>query len=205
MTIEPLTPERRRQQTRQYLLEAAARVFEARGFYGASLDEVASAAGFTKGAVYSNFDGKDDLFLALLEQRYNEDVAALRATLEASDVPPEDRLSDFVALLRGERGRGAWERWGLLYQEFCLYALRHPTAREKLVEFDQQMARAIASAIETGHMRRGAEPAAPAVRLARVVLAFNRGIGMMQALEPEAIDDELLETAVSFIARALGT
>ena len=67
MTLEPLTPERRRQQTRDYLLQAAAQVFAERGFHGASLDEVAAAAGFTKGAVYSNFKNKEDLFLALLE------------------------------------------------------------------------------------------------------------------------------------------
>jgi AcrR family transcriptional regulator len=67
MAFEPLTPDRRRQQTRELLLEAAAKVLSERGYHGASLDEVASVAGFTKGAVYSNFKNKEDLFLALLD------------------------------------------------------------------------------------------------------------------------------------------
>ena len=88
MPIEPLTAERRRQQTREYLLHAAAQVFAERGFHEATIDEVASAAGFTKGAVYSNFKNKEDLFLALLEDAYARDTAAIKETLGASDVPP---------------------------------------------------------------------------------------------------------------------
>src|SRR5258708_19886673 len=85
--LEPLTPERRRQQTRDYLLAAAAQVFAERGFHGATLDEVAAVAGFTKGAVYSNFNSKDDLFLALLESRYESETTSLRAYLDAADRP----------------------------------------------------------------------------------------------------------------------
>src|SRR5271165_3793460 len=99
MSLQPLTPERRRQQTRDHLLAAAAEVFAARGFHGASLDEVAAVAGFTKGAVYSNFKNKEDLFLALFKANYDREMAALRATLEASEMPPETRLTDFVTLI----------------------------------------------------------------------------------------------------------
>src|SRR5438093_937347 len=67
--VRKLTPEMRREQTRAYLLEAAAAVFAARGFHGASLDEIAEAAGFTKGAIYSHFQSKADLFLALQKER----------------------------------------------------------------------------------------------------------------------------------------
>src|ERR1035438_3365086 len=98
MALEPLTPERRRQRTREHLLAAAAEVFAERGFHGASLDEVAAVAGFTKGAVYSNFKNKEDLFLALFKANYDREMDALRVTLQASEVPPEARLSDFVAL-----------------------------------------------------------------------------------------------------------
>src|SRR5580658_3699842 len=101
MALQPLTPERRRQQTREHLLAAAAEVFAERGFHGASLDEVAAVAGFTKGAVYSNFRNKEGLFLALFQAIYRHEMEALRATLdEPSEVPPESRLPDFVALIR---------------------------------------------------------------------------------------------------------
>src|SRR5580693_3466877 len=106
MTLEPLTADRRRQQTRDHLLAAAADVFAERGFHGASLDQVAAAAGFTKGAVYSNFKNKDDLFLALIEAAYSREMAALRETLEGSEVPAGERLGDFVRIVRDELDRG---------------------------------------------------------------------------------------------------
>ena len=106
---------------------AAARVFAEHGFHGATLDEVAAAAGFSKGAVYSNFKNKEDLFLALLEANDAQEMADLRATLNASDVPPEARLSDFVALISSSPGNMPND-WGALYLEFCLYATRNPAA-----------------------------------------------------------------------------
>src|SRR5947208_6787622 len=71
MPVQPLTPERRRELTRTALVEAAADVFAKRGFDGASLEEIAEAAGFSRGAIYSNFGSKEDLMLAVVE-RYNE-------------------------------------------------------------------------------------------------------------------------------------
>src|SRR5271168_2584331 len=102
MNFEPLTPERRRQQTREHLLAAAAQVFGERGFHGASLDEVAAVAGFTKGAVYSNFKNKEDLFLALFKANYDREMDALRTSLSSSEVPPEARISEFVHLIRDQ-------------------------------------------------------------------------------------------------------
>src|SRR5918996_3044348 len=84
LTFEPLTPERRRAMTRQHLLEAAAIVFARKGFHEATLDEVAATAGFSKGAVYSNFKSKDDLFLALLDDRIDRQFAVVSEVLETS-------------------------------------------------------------------------------------------------------------------------
>src|SRR5436309_15819984 len=67
--LRRLTPEVRRQQTRDCLLEAAAAVSAARGYQGGSLAEIAEAAGFTTGAIYSNFGSKEDLFLAVVKRR----------------------------------------------------------------------------------------------------------------------------------------
>src|SRR5688500_16623682 len=80
-SLEPLTPDRRRAMTREHLLDAAGIVFARDGFHGASLDDVASTAGFTKGAVYSNFKSKEDLLLALMDkhisQQFDEIIGAL--------------------------------------------------------------------------------------------------------------------------------
>ena len=72
--MEPLTRARRREMTREHLMDAAATVFARDGFHAASLDDVAALAGFTKGAVYSNFKSKDDLFLAVFDHRLNREA-----------------------------------------------------------------------------------------------------------------------------------
>jgi AcrR family transcriptional regulator len=202
MTFEPLTPERRRQQTREYLLQAAARVFAERGFHGASLDEVAAAAGFTKGAVYSNFKNKEDLFLALLEANQQREMDALYATLNASDVLPEARLPDFVNLIREEiRDLGA--NWDILNQEFALYAMRNPGAREKLAEFESATIEKVAELMGAERTRRGSEPLEHPDHVARIIVALFRGIGIMRALDADVVDESFLETTMSFLAQGL--
>jgi len=201
MAIEPLTPERRRQQTREYLLKAAEQVFAERGFHGASLDEVAALAGFTKGAVYSNFKNKEDLFLALLESHYQQELAAVRATLEHAD-SPASQLSEFATLL-GDQAKTLGDNWTMLYEEFCLYAMRNPTAREKLAAFDALDVDSVADIIEAERARYGMEPIESARQAARIVVALMRGIGIMRAIVPDAVDQAFLEAAMAFVARAM--
>lgn len=202
MPLEPLTAERRRQQTREYLLRAAAQVFAERGFHEATLDEVAAAAGYTKGAVYSNFKNKEDLFLALLEDAYARDMAAIKKTLEASDVPPEARLGDFVQMMRGEMEYVP--NLGALYLEFHLYALRNPTARERMNELERADVRAIADILESERTQREIEIDEPVERTARIIVALFRGISMMRTSDPEMAGEDLLEGAIAFVSRGLG-
>jgi len=202
--IEPLTPDRRRQQTRDHLLAAAAQVFAERGFHGASLDEVAAVAGFTKGAVYSNFRNKEGLFLSLFKANYDRGMEALRATLEEpSEVPPESRLPDFVAMIR-EQTREAGGTFAVLFQEFWLYAVRNPAAREQLTRLEDENVRAIAEIIEAERIRQGLEPLDSAERIARIIVMLFRGIGLLGVLQPEVADETLIESAISLVARGLG-
>src|SRR3954451_23684889 len=203
VVLEKLTPERRRQQTREHLLAAATQVFAALGFHGATLDQVARAAGFTKGAVYSNFKSKDDLFLALIEHHLDQSMKALRATLDASDVPPEGRLADFVALLR-QQFTDSPESWQELYQEVCTYATRNKRARRALMALDEATAKTIAELIEIGRQRMDVELPEPPLQVARVILALDRGIASTRALDPDAVDEAFLQTVMSLLARALG-
>ncbi len=202
MAFEPLTPERRRQQTREYLLQAAAQVFAERGFHGASLDEVAAAAGFTKGAVYSNFKNKEDLFLALLEAAREREMDALHATLEASDIPPEARLPDFVTLIR-DQTKDLGDNWDILYQEFALYAMRNPAAREKLAEFDAASISEVADLISAERAREGFEPLPNPEHLAKIIVALFHGINLMRAFDGGTMDESFLETVMSFLAQGL--
>jgi AcrR family transcriptional regulator len=203
MNLEPLTAERRRQQTRDHLLQAAAQVFAERGFHGTSLDEVAAVAGFTKGAVYSNFKNKEDLFLALIEAAYAREMAALKETLEASEIPPDARLGDFVGLIRTQFDQMP-DNWGTLNLEFSLYALRNPAARERLNELQRADIRGVADIIASQQAHLGVDAEAWAENAARIITALFRGIGLMQALEPEAVGADLLEDALTFVGRGLG-
>ncbi len=201
--LEPLTPERRRLMTREHLLKSAAQVFAEKGFHGASMDEVAARAGFSKGAVYSNFRNKEDLFLDLLGWIYAQAIEALRETIGSVDTPAESRLSDFVDLIRGQR-LAAGADWSILYEEFHLYALRNPAARARLAELDRQDVEEVASVIEAERERQGFQPVESSIDAARIVIALMKGIGMMRSLEPELEeDDAFLATVMEFTARGL--
>src|SRR5262249_52878962 len=131
MPLEPLTPERRREMTRSHLLEAAAEVFQEQGFHGATLDEVARRAGFTKGAVYSNFKSKDDLFLAVMDDRIERQFAVAAEVLESG---PHDEAEQRPRVQQLLHTRDFFwdEARSALYLEFILYARRNPDAAEKL-------------------------------------------------------------------------
>jgi AcrR family transcriptional regulator len=203
MPLEPLTPERRRQQTREQLLQAAAQVFAQRGYRGATLDEVATVAGFTKGAVYSNFENKEDLFLALFKADAERGMDALQATLDRSDVPGIARLTDFVTLVRN-LPEPTDSTLGLLYLEFLLYAVRHPSARDQLRRIDEEATETLAQIIEEERRRQGIEPLASPAESARLVEALFRGIGLLALTEPDVVDDAFIESAITFVARGLG-
>ena len=201
MSREPLTPERRRQQTRDYLLKAAAEVFADQGFNGVSLDEVAAAAGFSKGAVYSNFTNKEDLLMALLESIYEEEMQSLHSVLGDSELPPEARLSDFVDLIWNGQPS---DKGTPLYLEFCLYAKSNDDLRKRLAELDRAYAQAIADIIETGRLRMGVTSTESALSVAEILLALFHGIGLLRVVDPLEVDREFVETTLAFVARALG-
>ena len=84
MTTARLTRAERREQTRDDLIAAADRLFVEGGFHATSLDQIAAAAGYTKGAVYSNFASKEDLFFAVYERRAEVSQAQMRELAAAT-------------------------------------------------------------------------------------------------------------------------
>ena len=91
-----LTQAQRKQRTRADLVATARTVFIERGFHGASLDEIAERAGYSKGAVYSNFTGKDDLFLAVLESVY-ADIRQAEQALHLDEIEPVEAIRRLVS------------------------------------------------------------------------------------------------------------
>ncbi|MEX2254363.1 MAG: TetR/AcrR family transcriptional regulator [Acidimicrobiia bacterium] len=201
MSLEPLTPERRRAMTREHLLEAAAVVFARNGFHGSSLDEVASAAGFTKGAVYSNFTSKEDLFVALLDDRIDRQFVAFSAGLEAMSDITIDQMPEVRDLI----DQLVWDdQWTALYLEFVLYAARNPDAREKLVESSQRAQESVARIIEQQYSRRNETPPFPITSLAMISELLFTGLGIEHLVNPAGVSDDRLESVLEFLYITMG-
>lgn len=134
--LVPVTPSRvrrtraeQRAETRRRLLEAAARVFVRRGYEAASVEEIAETAGFTRGAVYSNFRDKDDLYVTFLEERMAEKVTQIGTAVAG--------ISEWSERRRVLRECFIGHRWEdpetpVLYAELQLAAARHPVLRRRL-------------------------------------------------------------------------
>jgi AcrR family transcriptional regulator len=193
-----LTPERRREMTRRHLLEAAALVFADKGFHGATLDEVAAAAGFTKGAVYSNFKSKDDLFLALLDDRIERQFAVTVEVLESGPHERAEQLPRMRELLHG--GTFFWDdNWTVLYLEFVSYAIRNPEARAKLVARAERERSAVAALIDREHANAGSVPERSPREFAEISLALFNGLGMARLIDPSAVTNDTLDVALDVL------
>lgn len=120
-----------RKQVREAVLEAAETLFRSRGFQAASLEDIARAAKLTKGAVYSNFAGKDELFLAVLETHVGHTIARYRAVAADDGETDEDRTLDRMAAFLA---RSAVEdaAWSAAFAEFALHASRRPATAAAL-------------------------------------------------------------------------
>ncbi len=185
-----------RTRTRALLLDAAERVFARRGYRGASLDEIASEAGFSKGAVYSNFAGKEDLFLALLDRRLDASGAASGVAAMASGAsgarpsgPPDtDPVAAFAALAT-PADPAAWE-WGLLTMEFFLDAAREPAVKDRLAAVLEGQRTSLASMLEAAWPQLASGPLGPR-DVASVVMALSTGLGVQVVLDPASIDPGL--------------
>ena len=181
------TRAQRRQQTRARLLDAAGQVFARRGFHAATVDEVADAAGYTKGAVYSNFATKDELFLALLDAR----VAAQLEQVEA--LYAVESSEELLAAMRGrtEQEFAAARDFGVLMVEFSLYAMRNPAAQAELARRYRELRGRLAELIAERYARRQASPPMPPEHLAALALATDAGLFLQYSAEPGALPWEL--------------
>ncbi|WP_405623092.1 TetR/AcrR family transcriptional regulator [Streptomyces sp. NBC_00076] len=173
---------RRRVRTRANLLDAAFAVFAAKGFGRVSIEEVCEAAGYSRGAFYSNFDSLDELFFALYQQRADliaEQVAqALALDGPELDVPASvDRVSE-VLLLDVD--------WLLVKTDFLVHAARDPAVAQTLLEHRERLRRAIEE-----RLARATGPAALPAALgdidgaARAVVAAYDGVTTQLLLDKD--------------------
>jgi AcrR family transcriptional regulator len=195
-----LTREQSRANTRERLLTAARGVFARSGFHGASVEEIASEAGFSTGALYSNFDGKEDLFLVLMEREIDEHARELAEAVE-------QRAS------MSERATGGARQWMamidrepellLLFMEFWAYGVRDPEVRPKVALRFAQMREVLTRLIADGVREFDLELAIPAEHLAVAIDALADGIARQRLADPEAVPDELMGTVLSLLFSAV--
>jgi AcrR family transcriptional regulator len=182
--VDRLTPERRRQLTREALVAAAAEVFTAKGFHAASLDEIAEAAGFTRGAIYSNFGSKEELLFAVYDRLDDLTLAGMADAIDEHG--GGDPLGDAtVAAQVWARLLGRSSDIIALSLELRLYALRNPEARERLVRLEQQATEKLAAFIEDTFARQQIPLRMSAKDLAELGRAAVNGLEEAAAVDAE--------------------
>ena len=173
----------RRLRNRELVLAAARRMFLERGYHGASLEQIADEAGFSKGVVYSQFESKADLFLALLEQRIDErnaENARFVDRLLASDGLSLDQGLRALVGHATERDRADAE-WGLLVIEFRVHAARNPELNRRYGEVHERTVAGVAGVVARIYDGAGEALPLPAPDLARMLLTVAAGTRLEQA------------------------
>ncbi|MGO9488781.1 MAG: TetR/AcrR family transcriptional regulator [Solirubrobacteraceae bacterium] len=195
-----MTREQSRAHTRERLLAAARSVFARSGFHGASVEEIASSAGFSTGALYSNFEGKEDLFLALMDREIDQHAREIsRAVREQASI--------------SDRATGGARRWMtmierepevlLLFMEFWAYGVRDGRMRPKVAARFAHMRQVLTGLIADGVRDFDLELSIPAEQLAIAIDALADGIARQKLADPEAVPDELMGRVLALLLSAV--
>jgi AcrR family transcriptional regulator len=178
---KPMTHAERNAETRRRLLVSARRIFLRKGFHATSLADVAKDAGYTKGAVFSQFESKADLFLALLGQRSSERLAQLSTLRRA----PQSAASLVKAFTADWHENVAGDRaWTLLVIEFRVYAARNPSANRGYAAIHARTCARMAEIYKAIVSDAGLEVVLDLDTLARAVLGLSAGLVLEQSAKP---------------------
>ncbi|MFC5745772.1 TetR/AcrR family transcriptional regulator [Actinomadura rugatobispora] len=201
MTDDP-GPARRvpRDEVRRRLLAEAVRVFTERGYADARLEDIAHGAGFTKGAVYSNFGGKRELFGAVLGRGAEDELAAVTAEFDAAGGTRAmvERVAELISTrIVGDTGRG---RLGL---EFAARAAHDERTRAVLAPVRRAQRDAAARSIAEAAERAGGDPAVPSELAGLILHCLTNGLVNEHLADPEAVTAEVIEQAFTAVLTAL--
>ncbi|GCE22635.1 TetR/AcrR family transcriptional regulator [Dictyobacter kobayashii] len=198
MTRKRLTREESRQQTRERLLEAAAALFSRQGFDATAVDQIAEEAGFSKGAVYSNFASKEELFMVLLDRHLEAELQGMSMAAQiqsagrsASEPAAAQQQTSFATLIEEKR------TWNILTFEFLLYAMRHPSAQQLLAERYRVAREHLTRLLQNTTTVQGKQPALPVEYAAWALIGLGSGLMLQAYLEPGALPDGLYSAVVS--------
>jgi AcrR family transcriptional regulator len=193
----PSLREEQRELTRRRLVDAAEAVFARSGYHGSSVEEIAREAGATTGALYSNFAGKEELFLALFEERIAADLGDYEEIVAAGSTLEEQARGTGDHWIRILRER---PNYFPLLIEFWSYAIREPQLRDRLGGRFAAL-RAGSARVAVGAAGRRGLPA-DAEKLGLFINALGNGLALEKLVDPDAVPDELFGELLAFIFRA---
>jgi AcrR family transcriptional regulator len=196
-----LSRKEKQARTRSSLMRSAAHIFCKRGLERASIDEVAEDAGYTKGAFYANFRSKQELFLAMLDDRFTQRIEEVDRAFADDESPPKQARQAAGDYARAFRADPGYER---LFFEFASYALRDEDFRQELLT----RFATVRDRLERVYQRRideyGLELDIPTERIVRMVIAMADGWALWQLLDPDGVDEDLLETMIELFTTGVG-
>jgi AcrR family transcriptional regulator len=189
-----------RDETCDKLFEAAAGVFEEQGIGGASIETIAAAAGFSRGAFYSNFKSKDELIIAMLEDHVEQMV---RRNLEL--LSQHKNIEDFLDAWKNmDRSKqDPLGRSPLLHMEMILFVARAEKRRPELAKRLRARRKLIADIVETTAKNSNRNTLLNPSWVGAVVLALEDGFRLHRLIDPETPADSFLR-AIGDLQRAMG-
>ena len=190
-----------RDDTREKLFEAAARVCEEQGIGAASIEDIAAAAGFTRGAFYSNFKSKDELVIAMIEEHVDQSIRRMHELLAEHKTLP-----DFINALRNmDRSKqDPLGRSPLLHMEMILFVARAEKRRPELAKRLRAGRKLIADIVETTSKNSGRDPALDPAWMGAIVLAMEDGFRLHRLIDPETTPADSFLRAITDLQRAIG-
>lgn len=179
--MERLTRVQAQERTHQRLLAAGRTVFLRRGFLAATVEEIAAAAGYTRGAVYKHFGGKEGLWQAIVDDLAGQRLAGLRAALDRAG--SRDEL--VAALEPGGFARGGEAtRWAVTSAEYLAAVAGQPEHAGALATLQRRLDGEFAALLEHHCRRLRIRPALPVPALVVALGAFGGGLALLAALDP---------------------
>jgi len=172
----------RSDETRAALVRSACKLICALGMQGASIDRIAAEAGYTKGAFYVHFASKEDMFLALLDEHFDAELARLDAVLQGAGEPVVEARRAAEGFLARIEADPEWRR---LYQELANHAARNESFRERFADRQRALRVRMAEVFERWAADLGAKPSLPAADVAAMTMCMADGYLLNRIIDPE--------------------
>ena len=189
-----------RDNTRDKLFEAAARVFEEQGINAASIEAITAAAGFTRGAFYSNFASKDELIVAMLGDHVEQSIRRCLELL-ANHKDPADFIDAFRNMDRSRQD--PLGRSPLLHMEMILFVARAEKRRPELAKRLRARRQMVTEIVETTARHSGRTFPDPAW-IGAILLALEDGFRLHRLIDPETTPVDSFIRAAGDLQRAIG-